>query len=259
MGVVMEYQTLKIHHQPGVKRIQMYRPEANNTINSQMTSELLLALQAVEAESTVKVVVLEGLPNVFCTGMDFQEVVDGKQQIDVKANSHAYYNILKHMSQSSKVILSLVRGKVQAGGVGLVAASDFVIADETATFVLPELLFGLLPACVLPFLIRRIGFQKAYRLALTTQCISVTDAYNWGLVDEYSSNIDKLISQYVRRFKCLSLSGIKELKNYINQLWIIQEKTQDLAINKTVDLISDYTIQEKIKCFKEEGIFPWQI
>ena len=259
MGVVMEYQTLKIHHQPGVQKIQMYRPEANNTINSQMTSELLLALQAAEAESTVKVVILEGLPNVFCTGMDFQELVDGKQQVDVKANSHAYYNILKQMSQSSKVILSLVRGKVQAGGVGLVAASDFVIADETATFVLSELLFGLLPACVLPFLIRRVGFQKAYRLALTTQSISVTDAYNWGLVDEYSSNTNKLISQYVRRFKCLPLSGIKELKNYINQLWIIQEKTQDLAVNKTVDLISDYTIQEKIKCFEEEGIFPWQI
>ena len=89
--------------------------------------------------------------------------------------------------------------------------------------------------------------------------MSVTAAYNWGLGDEYSRNIDKLISQYVRRFKCLPLSGIKELKNYINQLWIIQEETQDLAVNKTVDLISDYTIKERIKCFKEEGIFPWQI
>ncbi len=96
--------------------------------------ELLSALQAAEAEEVVKVVIEEGLPDVFCTGMDFEEVATGKQ-LDLKASNHGYYNILKQMSQSSKVILSLVRGKVQAGGVGLVAASDLVIADETATFV----------------------------------------------------------------------------------------------------------------------------
>lgn len=259
MGIAMEYQTLKIHYQPAVQRIQIYRPGNNNSINSQLTTELLLALQAADTEETVKVVVLEGLPDVFCTGMDFQEVADAKQPVDAKTNSHGYYNILKQMSQSSKVILSLVRGEVQAGGVGLVAASDLVIAESTATFVLSELLFGLLPACVLPFLIRRVGFQKAYRLALTTQSISVTDAYNWGLVDEYSNDTNQLLSQYIRRLKCLPLSGIKELKSYINQLWIIQQETQDLAVNKASSLIADPTIQKKIKNFKKEGIFPWQV
>ena len=257
MGVVMEYQTLKIHHQPAVQRIQIYRPVNNNSINSQLTHELLLALQAAQAEETVKVVVLEGLPDVFCTGMDFQEVAD-KKQVDIKSNSYGYYNILKQMSQSSKVTLSLVRGKVQAGGVGLVAASDLVIAESSATFVLSELLFGLLPACVLPFLIRRVGFQKAYRLALTTESISVTDAYNWGLVDEYSDDTDKLLNQYLRRLKCLPLSGVKELKDYINQLWIIQQETQELAVNKASSLIADPTIQKKIRDFKKDGIFPWQ-
>lgn len=257
MGVAMEYQTLKIRHQPAVQRIQIYRPEANNSINSQMIIELLLALQAAEAEETVKVVILEGLADVFCTGMDFQEVAKGKQ-VDVKMSSHGYYNILKQMSQSSKVILSLVRGKVQAGGVGFVAASDLVIAESTATFVSSELLFGLLPGCVLPFLIRRVGFQKAYRLALTTQSISVADAYSWGLVDEYSTDTNKLLSQYIRRLKCLPSLGVKELKKYMNQLWIIQQETQDLAVNKASSLITDPTVQKKITHFKKEGVFPWQ-
>nr|AFV96141.1 enoyl-CoA hydratase/isomerase [Cylindrospermum licheniforme UTEX B 2014]ARU81121.1 CylG [Cylindrospermum licheniforme UTEX B 2014] len=253
----MDYQTLKINHQSAVQRIQIYRPEANNSINSQLIQELLSALQAAEAEEAVKVVILEGLPDVFCTGMDFQEIADGKQ-VDPKMSSHGYYNILKQMSQCSIVIVSLVRGKVQAGGVGLVAASDIVIADETVTFVLSELLFGLLPACVLPFLIRRIGFQKAYRLALTTQEISASEAYNLGLIDEYGSNTNKLISQYVKRLKYLPSSGVRELKNYINQLWIIQAETQDLAVNKISSLLDDPTVQEKIKRFKNEGVFPWQ-
>lgn len=189
--------------------------------------------------------------------MDFQEIADGKQ-VDPKNNIHGYYNILKHMSQSSKVILSKVRGIVKAEGVGLVAASDLVIADETATFVLSELLFGLLPACVLPFLIRRVGFQKAYRLALTTQVISASEADKWGLIDEYGSNTDQLINKYTRRLKYLPSSGVKELKNYINQLWIIQAETQDLAVNKTSSLIAEPTIQEEIKRFQKEGLFPWQ-
>lgn len=257
MGIAMVYQTLKINHQPPVKRIQIYRPKANNSINSQLTQELLSALQAAEAEATVKVEILEGLPDVFCTGMDFQEVAEDKLE-DQKASPHGYYNILKQISQSGKVILSIVRGKVQTGGVGLVAASDLVIADETVTFVLSELLFGLLPACVLPFLIRRVGFQKAYRLALTTQIISASEAYNWSLIDAYGDNTNKLISQYIQRLKYLPSTGIQELKNYINQLWIIQSETQDLAINKIASLMADPTIQEKIKRFEKEGAFPWQ-
>ena len=51
---------------------------------------------------------------------------------------------------------------------------------------------------------------------------------------------------------------MKELKNYINQLWIIQAETQDLAVNKTSSLIAEPTIQEKIKRFQKEGLFPWQ-
>ena len=258
MGITMNYQTLRISHQDIVQRIQIYRPEANNSINSQLTIELLSALQAAEAEEVVKVIILEGLPDVFCTGMDFGEVAIAQQQVEPTERYHAYYNILKQMSQSSKVILSVVRGKVQAGGVGLVAASDLVIADETANFVLSELLFGLLPACVLPFLIRRIGFQKAYRLALTTQAISASEADKWGLIDECGSNTNQLISKYIRRLKYLPSSGVKDLKNYINQLWIIQSETQDLAVNEISRLITEPTIQEKIKRFQQEGLFPWQ-
>ncbi|MGD1702705.1 enoyl-CoA hydratase/isomerase [Dapis sp. BLCC M229] len=259
MGIAMEYQTLKINYQSAVQRIQFYRPEANNSINYQLTQELLSAFQAAEQDEQIKVVVLEGLPDVFCTGLDFQGVSAGNmEEIDPKVGANDYYNILKQMSQSNKVIVSLVRGKVQAGGVGFVAASDLVLADETATFVLSELLFGLLPACVLPFLIRRVGFQKAYRLALTTQSISVTDAYNWGLVDEYSTDITKVLRQHIRRLQCLPSSGVKQLKDYVNQLWIIQQETQDLAVNTISKLLADPHIQAKVRLYVEEGVFPWQ-
>lgn len=259
MGITNSYQTLKIDQQSPVQRLQIYRPEANNSINDQLAAELLSALQAAELVEEVKIVILEGLPDVFCTGMDFQEVAESNLDAAAhKVRTNNYYNILKQISQSSKVIVSVVRGKVQAGGVGLVAASDLAIADETATFVLSELLFGLLPACVLPFLIRRVGFQKAYRLALTTQAISAEEALNWGLVDDRAADPQKAIGQYIRRLKYLPSSGIKQLKTYISQLWIIQAQTQELAVNTTSNLSADPEIQAKISRYIKEGVYPWQ-
>lgn len=261
MGMNKPYETLKIaSHCSFTQRIQIARPESNNSINKLLMKELLSAFQAANKKEKLKIIVLEGLPEVFCTGMDFNELLDkGAKLIAPKHDSLMYFNILKQMSQSDKVILSVVRGKVQAGGVGLIAASDLVIADETATFVLPELLFGLLPACVLPFLIRRIGFQKAHRLALTTKPISVGEAYDWGLVDEYSVNTNKLLNNYIRRLRCLPDSSVKQLKDYMNKLWIIDQKTQNLAVDTISELIETSSIQDKIKLYIEEGIFPWQM
>lgn len=253
----MHYQTLKINLQSSVQRIQLYRPEAKNSINTQLLQELLAALQAVEAEETVRVIILEGLPDVFCTGTDFSAAATGKS-IDIKTNAANYYEVLKQISQSSKIIISLVRGRVQGDGVGLVAASDLVIADETATFGLSELLFGFLPACTLPFLIRRVGFQQAYRLVLSTQPISGSEAHNCGLVDECGSNTNQLLSQHIRRLQYLPSSGVKALKDYMQQLWIIQAETQDLAVNQFTSLFAAPETQANIQRYIREGLFPWQ-
>ncbi len=78
---------------------------------------MLSALQAIEAEETVTVVLQELLPDIFCKVMDFQAIANRKF-VENKTSFHGYYNIIKQMTQSSKVILFLVRGRVQAGGLG---------------------------------------------------------------------------------------------------------------------------------------------
>src|SRR5439155_22787849 len=94
------------------------------------------------------------------------------------------YDLLLQLETGSYITLSHVQGKANAGGIDIVAACDIVLADHAAQFSLSELLFGLFPACVLPFLIRRVGFQKAHYMTLMTQPISAQRAHTWGLVDE---------------------------------------------------------------------------
>ncbi|MCB0583484.1 MAG: enoyl-CoA hydratase/isomerase [Phaeodactylibacter sp.] len=251
------YNTIRLQEQRGAVFLQIYRPEANNSINALLVEEILLVLKQLEADPAIKVVVLEGYAGHFCTGMDFRAVSESGADIMFGDDPNGYYNMLKHFLSCSKTIISKVEGKVNAGGIGLVAASDIVIADEKATFGLSEALFGLLPACVMPFLVRRVGFQKAQWMTLLTQPISAQRAYEIGLVDEISDNVNDTVRRNLLRLARLETSTIKELKEYMMQLWYMDEQTQKLAVDKLTSLVNSESVQTNIKNFIQNGKFPW--
>jgi len=156
------------------------------------------------------------------------------------------------------VTISRVRGKANAGGVGFVAASDIVIADDTAQFSLSELLFGLYPACVLPFLIRRVGVQKAHYLTLMTQPISAKQACEWGLVDEYEPLSEALLRRRLRQLRRLSKVAIRRYKAYMSRVgWPLQDlKAPAVAAN--LEIFSDPENLQAIARYVERGVFPWE-
>ncbi|MEZ4737577.1 MAG: enoyl-CoA hydratase/isomerase [Caldilineaceae bacterium] len=251
----MAYQTLRVRQQPGVQFVQIYRPEANNAINATLVQELAALIQAVEADPSINVIVLEGLPEVFCSGMDFQEYV--AETRDEAQRTADFFTFLRQLAESSKVIVAKVQGKVNAGGIGLVAVSDLVVAESSASFGLSELLFGLLPAMVLPFLIQRLGRQKAKLLALTTQPISAAEAQQWGLVDIYGADVEPLLRPYLQRWRRLSPLAIRRLKRYLNQLQPLDEATQTLAVKTIAEVMADPAIKAGIRRYVEEGVAPW--
>src|SRR3546814_2371237 len=111
------------------------------------------------------------------------------------SDPEAIYELCGHLAQERFCSITNVGGKANAGGVGFAAACDIVLADPSAEFSLSELLFALIPACVLPFLIRRIGFQKAHYMTLTTRPVPVRQALEWGLVDACDGNSEDLLDR----------------------------------------------------------------
>ncbi len=251
------YDTIQVKQQRGVLFIKLDRPEVQNSINGTMVREIIAVFQKAEADDSIKVLVLEGNEQAFCTGMDFNAVNSGGPEAVMDDDPNGYYNMLKHIATCSKVIVSKVDGKVNAGGIGLVAASDMVIAAETATFGLSEALFGLLPACVMPFLIKRVGAQKAQWMTLITQGITAQRAYEIGLVDELSNNVNDTLRRSLLRLTLLETSTILDLKNYMSKLWIIDETTQQIAVDKISSLVQTDKVINNIKNFVENGKFPW--
>ena len=259
----MTYQTLQVRFQAPICFLRFHRPEANNTINRVLIEECSHVLSL--CEESITIVVLEGSPEVFCFGVDFAEIhaqmLNGQQQ-----NQYAepLYNLWLQLATGPYITLSHVRGKVNAGGVGFVAASDIVLADHTAQFSLSELLFGLFPALVLPFLVRRIGFQKAHYLSLTTQPVSVQRAHAWGLVDENEETSASLLRKHLLRLRHLSKTGISRYKRYMNELGAGQghvpslRGAKALAVAANHEVFSDPDNLKGIFRYVEEGLFPWQ-
>ena len=253
----MEWETLNVRFQDTVCFIQFNRPDANNTINNLLIEEFYRALAICDEQSNI--VVLEGSSEVFCFGADFQDIhtqiLNGKK---VDNNPQPIYDLWLKLATGPYITISHVRGKVNAGGVGFTSACDIVLADETALFSLSELLFGLFPAMVLPFLIRRVGIQKAHYLTLMTKPIPVQQAFSWGLVDAFMDKSEVLLRQHILRLKNLPKTGIERYKRYMGELNDMIYRSKSLAVSVNQEIFSDTQNLERIFQFIENGKYPWE-
>jgi len=253
----MSYETIKVQFQESICFLQIDRPEAKNTICGRLVAECNDVLSACEESATV--VVLSGSPEVFCFGVDFNAIAGtASKAAEPDDGPEPLYDLWLRLATGPYVTISHVRGKANAGGVGFVAASDIVLADETAQFSLSELLFGLYPACVLPFLIRRVGFQKAHYLTLMTQPISAKQACEIGLVDACEPVSEALLRRHLQRLRRLSKFAVRRYKAYVSHIGVPLQNLKSPAVAANRELFSDTANLQAIRRYIEHGVFPWE-
>src|SRR6266478_4708260 len=253
---IESYETIRVQFQESICFLQIDRPEANNTINGRLIAECNHVLSVCEEAATV--VVLSGSPEVFCFGADFKAIAGAsKKSGESDDGPGPLYDLWLRLATGPYITISHVRGKANAGGIGFVAASDIVLADETALFSLSELLFGLYPACVLPFLIRRIGFQKAHYLTLMTQPMSAKQACEWGLVDACEPVSETLLRRHMQRLRRLSKTGIRRYKTYVSRVSVPLQDLKSQAVAANLEVFADADNLLAITRYVERGVFPW--
>ncbi|ODS24091.1 enoyl-CoA hydratase [Candidatus Endobugula sertula] len=261
----MNYQTLRVRFEVSkpdgdedICFLQLYRPEANNTINDQMVKECIQVIEGCYHRA--KIVVIEGLTDVFCFGADFQGMANslGTSVSSGEQGPERLYNLWHMLTSGPFVSIAHVKGRVNAGGVGFVTACDLAVADSRAYFSLSELLFGLMPACVFPFLMRRMGFQRAHVMTLMTHPISAKQAQDFGLIDNCSENSETQMHQYLQRLCRLNKVAIQRYKNYISTLddSLLTAKPYALAANREV--FTEPENLKKIARYVNCGKFPWE-
>lgn len=255
----MQYETIQVKESLGRLTITIDRPEQRNSINDTFLKEINEVLDLAEQDSNCRVVLLEGQNGVFCTGMDFEKVTQEAQvQHPVKTPQvGSYMETIRRFTLTPRVIISIIDGEVMAGGVGLAAASDLAIATPRSRFSLSEALWGLIPAMVTPYLIRRVGFQAAYRMTLTTLAITAQEAWEAHLIDEISETPQDNVQRWWLRLSKLEETTIKTIKQFFRNMWIINRPMEEMAVNETARLSSDPGVIENIVNYVKYQKFPW--
>jgi methylglutaconyl-CoA hydratase len=201
-------------------RITLDRPDRRNAIDDVMLAELAAAFGAAARDPAVRVVLLTGAGDAFCAGADLaylrtMQAYDLEENRNDSARLAALY---RQIYELRKPVIAVVNGPALAGGCGLAAVCDFVLASrERATFGFPEVRIGFIPALVTVFLVKRIGEGRARDLILRGHTVSADDAERLGLAtavvphDELESSARALAEELSSRCGPTATGLCKEL------------------------------------------------
>ena len=186
--------TIEVTTRQRIATVWLSRAGSRNALNEQLVKELLGAFDMLEADHEVRVVVLRGRGDYFCAGGDLKWM-NGGDELPVELHPATWLSrLFARLYRFPKPVVTLVHGAALGGAMGLVAASDFVIAEQGAVFSFTELKLGLIPAVISPFVIKRIGEFRSRKLMLSARKISAEEALNIELID-YVSEISTLEKQ----------------------------------------------------------------
>lgn len=172
-----------------VAEITLNRPSSLNTFNIPLAKELSQALQELDSENQVRVIILKGAGKAFCAGIDVSGFSD-KSATEYRDWIECMETPLIAISRMSKPVIAQVHGVAAANGAGLVAAADLAIAAENARLGLTAINVGL--NCIGPVIpvTRSVGRKKALELLFYGDLITAGEALNMGLVNRVIPEAD---------------------------------------------------------------------
>jgi isohexenylglutaconyl-CoA hydratase len=164
--------TLLTRRDSGVLYLTLNRPEVRNAMSLAMVLELRQALAAAESDGQTRVIVLRGAGGHFCAGADLKDMAAARSQVAANPNTLAEINaafgeLCVAFAHTGLAVVAVLEGTVMGGGIGLACVADVAIAGTSAVFRLPETSLGMVPAQIAPFLVERLGYAEAKRLAVT--------------------------------------------------------------------------------------------
>ena len=180
------YQTLSIERQERVATIWMDRPDVFNAFDEQLIADLGAACAELDADASVRVVVLAGRGKHFSAGADlnWMKRASAFTEEENRADARKFARMLRALSGMSKPTVARVQGAALGGGTGLAAACDMTVASTDASFATSEVKFGIIPSVISPYVLRAIGPRHALRYFQSGERFSAQRALAMGLVTE---------------------------------------------------------------------------
>ncbi len=178
--------TLDIQRHGHVTHVFLNRPEVRNAFNDGVIAELRAAFEGFAKDASLRAVVLGAHGKAFCAGADlsWMKSMAGYSWDQNHADAQALANMLWTIWSCPVPVIGRVQGDCYAGGVGLAAVCDVLVAARGVQFCLSEARLGLLPATIAPYVLRAMGEQVARRYFVTAERFDADAAAAMGLVHQ---------------------------------------------------------------------------
>ncbi len=252
--------TLQIEHGP-VTTVTLHRPDVRNAFNEELIDELTAWAKSV-VPGEVRVAILQGAGKAFCAGADvhwMQKMVSYSRDENLAdaERAAAMFNALDRLPVP---LIGRVHGAALGGGSGLAAVCDVVVAADDALFGFTEVVLGILPAMISPYVVRKIGINAARELCLSGARFDATRAKAIGLASDVvpAAGLDAAVEHHVQLFLKAAPGAVARAKTLLRQ---VHGRLPEDVVGLTTAAIADQRVsaegQEGLRAFLEKRPAAW--
>ena len=245
----------------GVATITLDSPSNRNALSRQMMAELDTQVQRALADTSARIIVLTGAGPVFCSGADLKEQREANVT-GAPTGPGALVPTLKALWHSPKPVVGRINGAARAGGLGLVAVCDIVVASDTATFAVSEVRIGVIPAIISVLLLPKLGLTKITELFLTGEPFTAGEAVAMGLITASAppEKLDETVEKYIARLRLCAPGAVAAAKRLIRD---VPGMPLDAAFAETAERSAAFFASEEARegmtAFAEKRPPAWQV
>ena len=172
---------LRIEQRDSARWLILNRPDKRNPLSRNLLRALHGAVESAASDDDTRCIILAGAGPVFCAGADLTEAVQADDPAILAADGELLSRLLQAIVESPRPVIARVQGAALAGGFGLAAAADIVVAASDARFALTEVRIGLVPAVIGPYVLRALGTRQAIPRMLLGAAFDAEEALRIGL------------------------------------------------------------------------------
>jgi methylglutaconyl-CoA hydratase len=256
--------TLEVTVENRVAKVFLNRPEVRNAFNDGVITELAETFTRLGQDPGVRVIVLGGHGKAFCAGADlnWMKSMAGYGWEDNRADATRLAEMLWAIYSCPLPVVGRLHGDCYAGGMGLAACCDVLVAAEGMHFCLSEARLGLLPATISPYVMRAMGEQAARRYFITAERFSAAQARDMGFVHELVAPdaLDAKVDEIVALLVANGPAAVKACKRLV-QDFVGREITLDLRVEtarRIADIRASDEGREGVQAFLNKREPAWR-
>ena len=254
---------LDIQRKGAVASVFLNRPEVRNAFDDATIAELTQAFATLGQDESVRAIVLGAHGKAFSAGADlnWMRAMAGYTWEQNHADASALAEMLWTIYSCPVPVIGRIHGDCYAGGVGLAAVCDIVVASEGVHFCLSEAKLGLLPGTISPYVIRAMGEQAARRYFVTAERFSAQEAHRIGFVHELCAAelLDAKVDELALAIAANGPQAVKACKRLVQDMagQPITAALRDDTARRIADIRASDEGREGVRAFLEKRAPGW--